>query len=170
MNTNQIITTFISVTLIIYAIFRQLSERRVKILNFIIFPIFAAYESYQLFPGFIIPFNQIIELLLIILIGLLAGAIQAHYTKVYYKGNQLYMRGSKETLIAWIAMIFFRYIVRALFQGSNSFTSFKSTGWILFAGVAVVFTFKSIILFLKHEEVRQFFEERLINGRSKIRS
>jgi hypothetical protein len=153
MNTNGLSTTLIIIAVVIFTIIRQIMPQKIQILSFVILPAIAAYEAYKLLPRPIIPVNQIVECLLIVIAGLVIGAIQAMATSVYYKDNQLYMRGGLVSLFSWIAFMFIRFIISFVFQGFSTFTSFKSFEWILWAGIAVAFGSRSFILYRKHPEI-----------------
>ncbi len=166
MNTHELIITLIIIGAVIYAMARQVMPQQVRLLSFIVFPAIAAYETYKLLPRPIIPFNQIVECMLIILVGLAAGTIQAAYTRVYYKDSKLYMCGGKVSLIAWLAVMFLRLIVELIFQGFNMFTSSNSFLWILWAAIAATFGSRSIFLYLKHPEIGNVLtEERAAKNR-----
>ncbi|KIL38107.1 hypothetical protein SD70_28570 [Gordoniibacillus kamchatkensis] len=153
MNTNGVIITLIIIGAVIIAIIRQVMPQRIRLLPFVILPAIAGYESYRSLPRPTIPIGQIVECLLIVVAAVMAGAIQAAFTRVYYKSNQLYMCGGFVSLIAWVVLMFFRFIIGLFFQGFGMFTSYQSFEWILWAGVAATFGTRSIILYMKHPEI-----------------
>ena len=55
-----------------------------------------------------IPSYQIVEFLLIAMVAVLAGVVQAMNTRVFSKNNQLYSQGNTITLISWIALVLIR--------------------------------------------------------------
>ncbi|GFZ32168.1 hypothetical protein CSC2_26940 [Clostridium zeae] len=159
MSGNQLTTIVIVIALSIYIISQQLGERKVRKLTFILIPLFAIYETYNFMPKSIIPSNQLVQVMLTVLVGFIAGVIQSKYTKIYYKENKLYMRGGKEALIAWISLVLFRFLIRTIFNGINTNTSFQASEWILYAGIAASFGFRSIFLYLKHPQIGEFFSK-----------
>ena len=163
MNTHELIITLIIIGAVIFAIVRQVMPQQVRVLPFVVFPLAAAYESYKLLPRPIIPGNQIIECMLVIIVGVAAGYFQATYTRVYYKGIQLYMCGGKVSLIVWIAVMLLRLIIEVLFQGISMFTSFRSFEWILWATVSATLGSRSIILYLKHPEIGKVLADERAN-------
>jgi membrane protein CcdC involved in cytochrome C biogenesis len=154
MSTDQLLMIIKTVLIIIYALSRQVREQEVKKFSFIIFPILAAYEAYKLIPRTIIPLNQIVEIILIVVAGLVVGGIQSAYTRVYCKEDKVYTKGGKETLIAWISLVIFRVIVRAFFKATSSYSN--DATWLLYGGVAINFGFRNLILYLKHPEIGKY--------------
>jgi hypothetical protein len=165
MNTQELSTTLIIIAVVIFAIIRQVMPQKIRMLSFVILPAIAAYEAYKLLPRPIIPVSQMVECLLIVVAGVVIGAIQATATNVYYKDNQLYMCGGFVSLFSWIAFMFIRFIISFAFQGFSSFTSFKNFEWILWAGIAVAFGSKSLILYMKHPEIGQALATERANKR-----
>lgn len=159
MPTHEIFITLLIIAAVIFAIVRQVMPQQVRRIGFIILPALAAYEAYKSFPRPTIPVNQMVEFLMIGMAALVVGVVQAQFTHVYFKGDLLYMRGGIESLIAWIALMFVRFIIGLTFQGVSLFSSFHSFEWILWAAVAVAFGTRSIVLYMKHPEIGQALAE-----------
>ena len=167
MPTHELTITLLAIAIVIFAIWRQVMPQKIRRLQFVILPLIAAYEAYRSLPRPTIPITEIVECLLILAAAFAVGSIQAAYTRVYHKNNQLYMQGGLITLIAWIALMFIRVIVALIFQGFSFFTSFHNFEWILWAAVAVAFGSRSLILYMKHPEIAQALMEERANKRRK---
>jgi membrane protein CcdC involved in cytochrome C biogenesis len=165
MNTHELIITLIIIGAVIFAIARQVMPQQVRLLPFVFFPAIAAYESYRLLPRPIIPVSQIVECLLIVVVGLVVGAIQATTTRVYHKDNKLYMNGGLVSLISWLALMFIRFIISFIFHGFGLFTSFQSFEWIIWAAFAVTFGSRSLILYMRYPEIGQALAAEQANKR-----
>ena len=163
MPTHDILITFVIIAAVIFAIGRQIMPQQVHPRRLVIFPLIAAYEAYHVLPSTIPP-SQFIECLFVVIAALVAGAVQAILTRVYFKANQLYMRGGWATLVAWLGMFFVRFVIHMLFEGGFSYT--RQSEWILWVAIAVTFGTRSLILYMKHPEIQQI----LGNERSSKRS
>lgn len=91
MPTHGILITLLIIAAAIFAVARQIMPQQVRRAGFIVLPALAAYEAYHSLPRAAIPIGQLVESLLIVIAALTTGLVQAHFTRVYYKGNQLYM-------------------------------------------------------------------------------
>lgn len=153
MPTQQIVITMAVTAAVVFSVARQVMPRQVRRTGFIVLPALAAYEAYRSLPQPYIPVRQLIECLLTVAAAFAAGAVQAAFTRVYVRGNQLYTQGGAVTLAAWIALILVRLIIGLIFQGPALFTSFNHFEWILWAEVAAAFGSRSVILYWKHPEI-----------------
>ncbi len=167
MPTQEILITLIAIAVVIFAIARQVMPQQVRRLGFIVLPALAAYESYRSLPTPNIPVSQMVECLLVVLAALVAGSIQAAFTRVYYHGNRLYMRGGMVSLIAWVALMLVRSIIGLIFQGTSLFTSFNNFEWMLWAAIAVAFGSRNAILYMKHPEIGEALAGERANRRQR---
>lgn len=148
-------TVLLVICIIVWVIFRQLRPKPVKKLFFILLPLLAIYEVHQTFPQQAVPMTQWIECILVITFALIAGTIQAWYSKVYIQNQIVYVQGTAITLITWASFIGIRMTLGFAF--GEFATGYHRIQWILWIGIAVIFATRSLILYAKFPEIKQAF-------------
>lgn len=148
-------TALLVICIIVWVIFRQLRPKPVKKLFFILLPLLAVYEVHQTFPQQAVPMTQWIECILVITFALIAGTIQAWYSKVYIQDQIVYVQATTITIITWVSFIVFRIGVG--FACGEFATGYHRIQWILWIGIAVIFATRSLILYAKFPEIKQAF-------------
>jgi hypothetical protein len=148
--------TLVIIAGVIIVIMRQIKTKRVKRLDFLIIPIFAAVKAYTDMPH-ALSSNIIAELIATSLFALGIGAWQGFVTDVYSQGDVLYTKCGIQYLISWICLIFGRIIIKLLFEGS--FTNFSGGEWLIWAGIAITWGTRSGILHVRHPEIGKALSE-----------
>ncbi len=147
---------FVIALIMIWVISRQLRPRKIKKVSLFLLPILALYGASQNLPQTSLPIYQIVEFLFIAGVALLAGIVQAKYTRIYWSGDQLYMQGNKITLFAWILLIAVRYGIAFIFYALFAPAGSKLTVvWIVWVGVAIMFSTRNVLLYRKWPEMRE---------------
>jgi len=148
-------TALLVICIIVWVVFRQLRPKPVKKLLFVALPLLAVYEVYQTFPQQSVPITQWIECILVITMALIAGTIQAWYSKVYIQNHIVYVQGTAITLMTWVSFIIVRLSLGFAF--GEFATGYHRVQWILWIGIAVIFATRSLILYVKFPEVQRIF-------------
>lgn len=148
-------TALLVICIIVWVVFRQLRPKPVKKLFFIILPLLAVYEVYETFPTQTVPISQWVECILVVAFALIAGTIQAWYSKVYIQNQIVYVQGTAITLITWASFIVVRLGLGFAF--GEFATGYHRIQWILWVGVAVIFATRSLILYAKFPAIKQAF-------------
>lgn len=155
-------TALLVIAIIVWVVFRQLRPKPVKKIFFVILPLLALYEMYQTFPQSSVPVSQWIECILVVIAALIAGTIQAWHSKVYMQNQIVYVQGTAITLITWASFIIVRLGLGFAF--GEFATGYHRIQWILWAGIAVIFATRSLILYAKFPEIKHVFASSKVNG------
>ncbi|QQE80026.1 hypothetical protein [Alicyclobacillus sp. SO9] len=153
MSTHTLVLGIIIGLVFLWAIFRQITPRRVNRFPFIILPLIGLYESVHSLPRSTISANQLTEAAIALSISIVIGFLQAQVTAVYTETDGvLYMRGGWVYLILWIVLFVSRIATDIVFHQSGN--SLSSMAWIIWAELACVWGVRGIVLYLKHPEIR----------------
>ncbi len=158
---NHHMNLFIIALIMIWVISRQLRPRKVKMITLFLLPLLALYQTVQNLPHSSLPVYQIVEFVFITVAAMLGGIVQAKYTRVFWSGDQLYMQGNKITLFAWIALIVIRYGLNFTFHAFFAPAgSPLSVLWILWVGIAIMFSTRNLLMYRKWPEIRNMVKRR----------
>lgn len=141
----NIVTTLIIMVVLIYAVVKQFMAKPIKWFGFLIFPMLALYEAYHSYTAATVTAYQNVECAVMVTLALIAAVIQALFTEVFYKDSQLYMRSKIVAVITWVLYIMARITFRVLFNSMGL--------WMMWLGIAVIFSVRSIILYIRFPEI-----------------
>jgi membrane protein CcdC involved in cytochrome C biogenesis len=153
MNINPIFIPILIAALVIWVIFRQLRARKVSRLQMILLPLIAAYEAFQTRPQ-VIEHQTWTEFAVTIMLAIAVGFGQAYTTRIMYKDGVLYTKGGAAYLILWIVLLAGRILIKLGFEGVDGLRNMHSKEWLIFAGIAIAWGLRSLLLYVRHPEIR----------------
>lgn len=158
MNHFDLMTTLIVAAIFIYAIAKQFTAKPVKMFGFVIVPLLALYKVYDSFPKTPIPRSEMVECTFLVLLALASAVIQSMFTDVFYQNDQLYMRSKLIAVVTWAVYFLSRISLRFLYHNTES--------WMMWMGMAVIFSARSLTLLFRFPEIGRALSQRFCSDAS----
>ncbi len=138
----------------VFFIARQFLPRRVNRFSLVLLPAALAYLAWRSLPASIPP-AQSLELMANVVVALAGGLWQAAATHVYEKDGAWWMRGGAGYLLAWVALLAGRMVLRLAFEGPAGAwgAAAMSTMWMMYLDAAVAWGVRSIVVYLRHPRI-----------------
>ncbi|MCL6489762.1 MAG: DUF1453 family protein, partial [Alicyclobacillus mali] len=133
----------IGAVVVVYIIFRQLQPRRPTWFRFFGLPAIAVYEAVLSLHQTGLTGLSWYEIALSGVIGVLAGILQAAFTRVYEREGRTWMQGDWRYLFTWIGLLVTRGVVTWLWLRP---ASGHVNATVIWADIGVTWTARSVAL------------------------
>lgn len=164
---NNSLTALLIIIAILFVIFRQFRARKVSRTGFILLPVIAAYEAFNMMPKSLSS-TEWAELGVTALLAVFIGSCQGLFTRLETRSGVLYIKGGLIYFLLWVVLLAGRITIRFIFEGTQGFSNFAGSEWLIFAGIALAWGIRSIVLYRLHPEIRLAFSQ-MGNRRSEKR-